>query len=52
MRTGGGGTVARCVACGSTDHVRCERGDRSIGYCLECTRRSEPPHADDDLGGG
>jgi acetoin utilization protein AcuB len=41
-----------CVSCGSTDHVRCEGRGRSVGYCLQCTRRSEPPAWDDDLGGG
>ena len=44
--------VERCIACGSKDHVRCERSGRSVGYCLECTRRSEPPGPNDDLGGG
>jgi CBS-domain-containing membrane protein len=44
--------VERCVACGSTEHVRCDRQGRSVGLCLECTRRSEPPGSDDDLGGG
>lgn len=44
--------VERCVACGSTEHVRCGHHGRSVGYCLECTRRSEPPSWDDDLGGG
>lgn len=42
----------RCIACGSTEHVRCETRGRSVGYCLECTRRSEPPTWNDDLGGG
>lgn len=42
----------RCISCGSTEHVRCETRGHSVGYCLECTRRSEPPGWDDDLGGG
>lgn len=44
--------VERCVSCGSTEHVRCDHQGRSVGFCLECTRRSEPPCPDDDLGGG
>jgi acetoin utilization protein AcuB len=44
--------VRQCASCGSTDHVRCEKHGRVVGFCLECTRRSEPPRWDDDLGGG
>lgn len=44
--------VERCIACGSEEHVRCEGPGRAVGYCLECTRRSEPPRWDEDLGGG
>lgn len=41
-----------CAACGSQNHVRCERHGRYVGFCLACQRRSEPPDSDDDLGGG
>ena len=40
----------RCSACGSTEHVRCSRG--ILGLCIECTRKSQPPDSDDELGGG
>ena len=42
----------RCAACGSRDHVRCAHGVRDVGFCLECTRKSEPPRWDEDVGGG
>ena len=41
----------RCSACGSTEHVRCRHGE-ALGLCIECTRKSEPPDSDDELGGG
>jgi len=44
--------VDTCIACGSHQHVRCGHVGHSVGYCLECTRRSEPPGPNDDLGGG
>ncbi len=44
--------IARCRACGSEEHVRCPEHGLSAGFCLECTRRSEPPASDDELGGG
>ena len=43
--------IDTCVACGSDEHIRCEHTGRSVGYCLDCTRRSEPPGPNDDLGG-
>ncbi|MFI5306017.1 MAG: CBS domain-containing protein [Polyangiales bacterium] len=43
--------TARCSACGSDDHVRCAVHGLSAGFCLECTRKSEPPEWNDDLGG-
>ena len=42
----------RCASCGSADHVRVSRRTPGIGFCLECTRTSEPPAEDDDIGGG
>jgi acetoin utilization protein AcuB len=40
-----------CVACGNTEHVRCRSHGELAGFCLECTRRSQPPGIYDDLGG-
>jgi predicted transcriptional regulator len=42
----------RCASCGSADHVRVSPRTPGIAFCLECTRTSEPPAADDDIGGG
>jgi CBS-domain-containing membrane protein len=44
-----------CSACGSTVHVRCGP-TRTVGLCLECTRKSVPPNLEleieTELGGG
>ena len=51
VRLGLADGAERCSACGSSEHVRCaEHG--VVGLCLECTRRSEPPAADEELGVG
>jgi predicted transcriptional regulator len=44
-------STERCSACGSDDHVRCAWHGQYVGFCLECTRKSEPPDSDEDLGG-
>ncbi len=43
--------LSRCSACGGDDHVRCTGHGRCVGLCLECMRKSEPPGADEDIGG-
>jgi predicted transcriptional regulator len=45
------GETERCSACGSTEHVHCAHG---VGFCIDCTRKSQPPGPDgeDELGGG
>lgn len=52
VRLGLAGDAERCSACGSTEHVRCEQHGTRAALCLECTRRSEPPAWDDDIGVG
>lgn len=42
----------RCIACGSTEHVRCVAHGDLAGFCLECMRRSGPPDLMDELGEG
>lgn len=44
------GEAERCSCCGSTEHVRCSHG--VLGLCIDCTRKSQPPEADEELGGG
>jgi hypothetical protein len=49
------GGEEHCSACGSTEHVRCSP-TRTVGLCIDCTRKSEPPNVELDieteLGGG
>jgi predicted transcriptional regulator len=44
--------VTCCTVCGSEDHVRCTEHGDCVALCLECTRKSEPPDAEEELGGG
>ena len=41
---------SHCASCGSEDHVRCARRGGTLGYCLDCTRRSIAPGF--EIGGG